>query len=162
MADVMTQTPKTEPSRGVLFYVGSAGLLFAMLVEALAVLGRHAGLPFLGALEMIQAAILLTACAAMVSATLHRAHASVTLLIDRLPSDAQHVLRCFAALLSIAFFTGLAAGALWLTIDTWNEFEQSELLHVPFRPLRVISFVAAAAIAVLFVRAIIRGKVERA
>jgi hypothetical protein len=46
-------------------------------------------------------------------------------------------------------------------MDTWGEFEQSELLHIPFRPLRVISFVAAAAIALLFLRELFRRTGER-
>ena len=81
---------------------------------------------------------------------------------DRSPrSDATRRLRCFSALLSALFFVGLAAGALWLTVDAWNDYEQSELLHIPFRPLRVISFAAAATIAMLFVRDAVRPAGDR-
>jgi TRAP-type C4-dicarboxylate transport system permease small subunit len=152
MADVTPRERARTESRGPLFYIGATGLLLAMAVEAVAVLGRHLGIPLLGAIEIMQAAILLTATAAMVSTTVSQAHARVTLLIDRVSPTAQNVLKRVSAFLSILFFIGLAAGALWLTVDTWNEFEQSELLHIPFRPLRVISFVAAAAIALLFLR----------
>jgi TRAP-type C4-dicarboxylate transport system permease small subunit len=95
---------------------------------------------------------LLTATAAMVSATLSHAHARVTLLTDRVSPTARLVLSKFSAFLSVLFFTSLAAGSLWLTMDAWNEFEQSELLHISFRPLRLISFAAVLAIAVLFLR----------
>jgi hypothetical protein len=40
----------------LLFYAGSAGLLTVMLVESAAVIGRHIGVPLLGALEIVQAA----------------------------------------------------------------------------------------------------------
>ena len=161
MADLTGEERSSSRSRGPLFYIGAAGLLLAMMVEAVAVLGRHLGVPFLGALEIIQTAILLTASSAMVSATLNHAHARVTLLTDRLGPSAQRVLRGFADLLSAVFFVGLAAGALWLAIDTWNDFEQSELMHVPFRPLRIVSFAAAAAIALIFARDMLRPDRER-
>jgi hypothetical protein len=46
----------------------------------------------------------------------------------------------------------LAAGSLWVTIEVWNDHESSELLQIPFRPLRILSFLAAGAIAVVFAR----------
>jgi TRAP-type C4-dicarboxylate transport system permease small subunit len=136
-------------------------LLLAMGVEALAVFGRHAGIQFFGAIEIIQTAILLTASSAMVSTTMTRTHAGVTLLTDRIGTKARGVLQRISALLSVLFFTGLAAGSLWLTLDSWNEYEQSELLHIPFRPLRVISLAAVAAIAVLFLRELFKSRSDR-
>ncbi len=161
MGDVKREEQHAVAPRGPLFYVGAIGLLLAMGVEAIAVFGRHAGIPFFGAIEIIQTAILLTASSAMVSATLTRSHASVTILTDRLSPTARDVLRRISAFLSVLFFTGLAAGALWLTFDAWNEYEQSELLHIPFRPLRVISFAAVAAIALLFVREMFSSRGDR-
>lgn len=137
-------------ARGPLFYIGAGGLVLAMAVETIAVLGRHAGIPLLGALELIQACILLMASTAMLSATMNRGHATVTLLTSRLSDGARRVLHAFANLLSALFFLGLTAGVLWLTVETWNDYEQSELLHIPFRPLRIVSLVAAGAIALVF------------
>lgn len=139
-------------TRGPLFYIGAGGLVLAMAVEALAVLGRHAGIPLLGALEIIQACILLMASAAMLSATLNRGHATVTLLTARVGARTRDFLHAFANLLSALFFIGLASGVLWLAMESWNDYEQSELLHIPFRPLRIVSLVAAVAIALTFLR----------
>jgi TRAP-type transport system small permease protein len=139
-------------TRGPLFYIGAGGLVLAMAVEALAVLGRHAGIPLLGAMEIIQASILLMASAAMLSATLNRGHATVTLLTTRVSPRAREYLHAFANLLSALFFLGLTAGVLWLAVEAWNDHEQSELLHIPFRPLRIVSLVAAIAIAAVFLR----------
>lgn len=150
MAHVKLEQRDRAVARGPLFYVGAIGLLLAMSVEAVAVLGRHIGVPFFGALELIQTAILLTASAAMVSTTISDTHARVTLLTERIGPAARAVLNRLSAFLSAAFFCGLAAGALWLTVDAWNEYEQSELLHIPFRPLRVTSFAAMLAIALIF------------
>ena len=161
MADVKREEQPAVAPRGPLFYVGAIGLLLAMGVEALAVLGRHAGIPFFGAIEIIQTAILLAASSAMVSTTITRTHAGVTLLVDRIGPKARGVLQRISAFLSVLFFAGLAAGSLWLTADAWNEYEQSELLHIPFRPLRVISFAAVAAIAVLFVRELFKSRGDR-
>jgi TRAP-type C4-dicarboxylate transport system permease small subunit len=158
MAHVRLEEKKRAVSRGPLFYIGAIGLLLAMSVEAIAVLGRHIGVPFFGALELMQTAILMTASAAMVSTTISNTHARVTLLTERVSPRVRDVLNRLSAFLSVVFFLGLAAGALWLAVDAWNEYEQSELLHIPFRPLRVISVAAAMAIAVLFARDLFRRK----
>lgn len=152
-----------QPQRyGVLFYIGGFGLMAAMIIEAIAVAGRQIGVPLLGALEIIQATILLTATASMLSATLTKAHATVHLLVDRLPARGQNLLRRFALLVSSAFFVCLAVSATWLTIEAWNEFEHSELLHIPYRPLRVIAVVMTAAVAVVFAyQALRRAKKDR-
>lgn len=141
-----------QQARGPLFYIGAGGLVLAMVVETIAVLGRHAGIPLLGALELIQACILLMASTAMLSATMNRGHATVTLLTSRLSDGGKRVLQAFANLLSALFFLGLTVGVLWLTVETWNDYEQSELLHIPFRPLRIVSLVAAGGIALVFLR----------
>jgi TRAP-type C4-dicarboxylate transport system permease small subunit len=139
-------------TRGPLFYIGSGGLVLAMAVETIAVLGRHAGIPLLGALEIIQACILLMASTAMLSATMNQGHATVTLLTSRVGDGTRRMLRALANLLSALFFISLTAGVLWLAVDTWSDHEQSELLHIPFRPLRIVSLVAGSAIALIFLR----------
>ena len=143
--------------RGVLFHVGAGGLLTVMVVETVSVIGRHIGSPLLGALELIQAAILLAACAAMVSTTATDAHATVHLVVDRLSAPVRTALLRVGAALSALFFTALFAGSLWLVFDFWHAHEQSELLAIPFRPLRVIVTASAGAIAVLFLRRAVRS-----
>lgn len=161
MAEMMT--PPAEPSAnerpryGVLFYLGAGGLMIAMTIEAIAVLGRQLGMPLLGALEIIQAAILLTASASMLSATLVGAHATVHLLIERLSPTTQRGLKSIAALISAAFFACLSISAAWLTIEAWNDFEHSELLHIPYRPLRIVVVIMTAAVAVVFAYQAVRG-----
>jgi TRAP-type C4-dicarboxylate transport system permease small subunit len=88
----------------------------------------------------------------MLSATMNRGHATVTLLTSRVGDGARRILHAFANLLSALFFVCLTAGVLWLAVDTWSDHEQSELLQIPFRPLRIVSLLAAGAIAVVFLR----------
>jgi TRAP-type C4-dicarboxylate transport system permease small subunit len=160
--DPQAPNASARPRYGVLFYIGASGLMLAMIFEAIAVLGRQFGVPLLGALEIIQAAILLTASASMLSATLAGAHATVHLLVERLSPAAQSVLRRAALAISSAFFGCLAIAAAWLTIEAWNDFEHSELLHIPYRPLRVIVVVMTAAVAVVFAyKAMQRAAKER-
>jgi TRAP-type C4-dicarboxylate transport system permease small subunit len=141
---------KAPPRVGPLFYIGAGGLLLAMTVECIAVLGRQIGVPLHGAIEIIQAAILLTATVSMVSATLADAHAVVRLVIARLsPVPKRRLQRC-GALLAALFFTALAIGAIWLAIEHWNTHEESELLHIPFRPLRALVCLALISIAGIF------------
>jgi TRAP-type C4-dicarboxylate transport system permease small subunit len=152
MAEIDRQSNLQAPvARGPLFYLGACGLLVVMIVETLAVLGRHLGLPLLGAIEIIQAAILVSACAAVVLATVNSAHAAVHLLTDRLAAKSKRRLAQFTALLSALFFVGLTVGAVWLALDYWHAHEESDLLHIPFRPLRTLVAIAVASIACIFV-----------
>jgi TRAP-type C4-dicarboxylate transport system permease small subunit len=147
----MSTEQTAPPSRfDALFYIGSIALVLATAVEVIAVLGRHTGVPFLGALEIIQTCILLMAASAMLSATLHDAHATVHILTNRLSPRARGWLLRFSSLLSACFFVGLFAGSLILMLDYWNAHEESELLRIPFRPLRVVSTLAVIAIALVF------------
>jgi TRAP-type C4-dicarboxylate transport system permease small subunit len=145
-----------KPRRGPLFYVGSGGLLCMMLVEAAAVIGRHVGIPVTGALEIVQAAIVPAACAGMLIATSRRAHAAVHMLTERLPPAARRWIELFGALLASLFFAALCGGAAWLAAEYWSSFEQSEVLHIPFRPLRVLVALTAAALAAAFLRGVFR------
>ena len=142
--------------RGLLFYVGSAGLLCVMLVEAAAVIGRHVGAPLMGALEIVQAAIVPAACAGMLIATLRGAHAAVHMLDERLPPAARRWTARVGALLAAVFFAALCFGAAWLGAEYWDSYEQSEVLHIPFRPLRALVALTAAALAAVFVASAFR------
>lgn len=137
-------------SRGPLFYVGSAGLLTVMLVEAAAVIGRHIGKPLLGALEMCQAAIVPAACAAMMIATLRGAHATVNMLTERLPATAQRWAAIAGSVLAAIYFAALSAGAVWLLQEYWDGYEQTEVLGIPFRPLRLLVALTALVLVMLF------------
>lgn len=149
---------KPVKPRGVLFFVGAAGLLSVMAIEAVAVAGRHLRTPLLGALEMAQAAIVPAACASMVIASLAGAHATVHLLTERLPDHARAWLARASALLAAVFFTALAVSAGWLTAEFWNSFEQTDVLRIPFRPLRVLVTLCAGTLAVIFFVRALRGE----
>jgi TRAP-type C4-dicarboxylate transport system permease small subunit len=152
----MTESRKDidlKPAQGVqrwLFYVGAAGLLFAIGADALAVLGRHLGIPLLGSIELMQAAILLASSAAIVLATVAKKHAVVHLLIDRLSPRRRSVMERVHALLGAIFFAALAIGSVWIALDLRNGHEQSELLRIPFAPLRILSIVAVLAVTAIY------------
>jgi TRAP-type C4-dicarboxylate transport system permease small subunit len=138
--------------RGPLFYVGSCALLGAMAVDAAAVVGRHLGIPLLGSLEIVQALILIAASSAVVSATLANKHAAVHLLINRVSAPAKLWMKRINSILGVIFLLMLAAGTAWIARDLWGEHEQSELLHIPFAPLRIACLVALVLAAAILVR----------
>jgi TRAP-type C4-dicarboxylate transport system permease small subunit len=125
--------------RGPIFYVGATALLAAMGIDTLAVIGRHIGVSLLGSIELVQAAMLLASSAALVAATLQRQHASVHLLIDRLPPRLRRAARVLGLLLSIVFFACGVAGSVWIATDMWGAHEASDLLKIPYAPLRIAS-----------------------
>lgn len=149
---------KPESRGGVLFYIGATGLLLVMVIEVIAVAGRHLRMPLLGALEMAQASILPAACAAMVIASLAGTHAVVHLLTERLAPRPREWLACVSALIAALYFVGLCVGAVCLMSDYWDSFEQTDVLHIPFRPLRILVAVSAAALAMIFLHQALRRR----
>jgi TRAP-type C4-dicarboxylate transport system permease small subunit len=152
----------TRPARGPtawLFYLGAAALLFAMCADAIAVLGRHVGLPLLGSIELVQAGMLVASSAAIVAATLAEKHAVVHLLIDRLSPEAQAQMRGIHAGLCVIFFILLAAGSIWIACDLRGSHEESEILKIPYAPLRMISIAAVLAVALIYLRRIARKRI---
>jgi TRAP-type C4-dicarboxylate transport system permease small subunit len=142
----MTESPKesVDPGhgRGPLFYVGAIALLLAMAIDAAAVAGRHLGVPLLGSLELVQAMMLLASSSALVSATLANKHAAVHLLIDRLGPATRQRMKRVNSLLTLVFLSLLAFGTGWIAMDLWSGHEESELLHIPYAPLRAVCLAA--------------------
>jgi TRAP-type C4-dicarboxylate transport system permease small subunit len=132
--------------RSALVWVAGGALLVAMVVDTIAMLGRQLHWPLLGAIEIVQAAVLFGSAGALLMATLDRSHAHVHLLLDRLPPQWQAALSRLHALMAVLLFGGLLAGSAWLALDLWNGHEESELVHVPYRPLRVALVLALLAL----------------
>lgn len=136
----------------VVFWIGATGLLLATATDSLAVLGRHIGVAFLGSIEIVQCAVVLAASAAMIGATLQRAHASVHIFTERMPPAAAARLARLAALLGAALFLAAAIGSAWIARDLWDGYERTEILGIPLRWFRVIWIGSALAITALFAR----------
>jgi TRAP-type transport system small permease protein len=141
-----------------LVLVGGGALLLAMAVDGLAVVGRHIGWPLLGSIEIIQAAVLVAGCAALVVATLAGVHARVHLLVDRMPARPRDLLARIGMLAGALLFGALAAASVWIAADLWPGHEESEWLRVPYRPLRIIALAAALTVAGAFAAAALRRR----
>jgi TRAP-type C4-dicarboxylate transport system permease small subunit len=145
-------TPSAPPVATIWLYrLGGFALLFAMATDAVAVLGRHLGIPLLGSIEMVQAAMLVASSTAVVAATLAEKHAVVHLLVGRLRPATQGKLARLHSLLCCVFFAALTYGSVWIALDLHGGHEESELLHIPYAPLRVICILAMLAVALIFV-----------
>ena len=142
----------------LLVVTGAVALLIALAVDALAVIGRHLGLPLLGSIELVQAAVLVSGSAALLVATLAGVHARVHLLVDRLPPKLQSGLLRVGYLLSALLFLAIAVASAWIASDLWQGQEQSELLRIPYRPLRVVAVLATVSVAAAFFRQLLPGK----
>jgi TRAP-type C4-dicarboxylate transport system permease small subunit len=132
--------------------VGGFALLTAMMTDTLAVIGRHTGIPLIGSIEVVQAAVLVAGSAGLVLATLAKSHAAVRLVLDHVTSRARARLVCVNRLLGAVFFAALLAGSIWIAVDLWSSQEESELLKIPFRPLRLATVLALAALVFAFLR----------
>lgn len=122
--------------RDALVWIAGGALLVAMVVDTTAMLGRQVHLPLLGAIEIVQAAVLFGAAGALLLAALEHSHARVHLLLSRLPERWRAALARLHAACAVVLYAGLLAGSAWLAADLWNGHEHSELVHIPYRPLR--------------------------
>lgn len=145
------------PLAGLAYGLGGIGLLGATASDALAVAGRHAGLPLLGSIELVQAMVVFLGTSAMLIATLTGGHASVHIVTERLQSSAKDRLARIAALCSAGVFLLLAAGSIMVAHDLWNGHEETEMLQLPLRWLRLLWIVFSIMIAGIFLRRAIKG-----
>jgi TRAP-type C4-dicarboxylate transport system permease small subunit len=146
--------------RNLLVAVSGGALLFAVAVDALAMVGRQVRIPFIGSIEIVEALVLFAAGGALIIATLDGAHARVNLLLERMPTFWRARVEQVHALFAVLFFTALLTGTLWIAIDLWHGHEESELLHIPYRPLRIATVACLAVLLVLSVRRLSRRGIE--
>jgi TRAP-type C4-dicarboxylate transport system permease small subunit len=135
---------------GWLFYLGAGGLLFGMAVETIAVLGRHMGVPLSGSIELVQAAILMASSTAILSATLAQKHARVHILAERLKGSPRMWLHRIQAAFCALFFCALTVGSIWIFLDLRGGFEESEVLHIPYAPLRIVCILSVLGVVISF------------
>ena len=143
--------------RGLMIWTGGAALLAATAVDTLVVIGRQAGFALHGAIELIQAAVLVAGSLALVAATAANNHARVRLIIDRLGSSRAGFERVSDVLMA-AFLVALLAGSGWLAVDLWRSHEVSEIAGVPWRWLRLFANLALVLMLALVVRAAAKGR----
>ena len=143
--------------RRLAVWVGGAALLAATAIDTLAVIGRNIGLPVVGSIELVQAAVLVSGVFGLIFATAGDDHAQVRILTDRL--GRWRTSAGVVGPLSMAlFFVGLLSGSLWLAADLWNGHETSELLGVPWSVLRLIANLGLVACIVVALTALARRR----
>jgi len=135
-----------------LVWVSGGALLVAMLVDTLAMFGRQLAIPLLGSIELVQTAALIAASGALIVATIERAHARVNLLLERMPSVMRRRVAMLHWLVAALFFAALLTGTVWIAVDLWGSHEESELLRIPYRPLRVTVAVALGILLIIALR----------
>ena len=142
--------------RRLLVWISGGGLFVAVVVDAAAMLGRQIRIPLLGSIEIVEAAVLFAAAGALIIATLDNTHARVNFVAERLPVAVGAWLRKLHALAGVLFFSALLTGTVWIAADLWFGHEESELLHIPYRILRIATSVSLAALFVLSLRRLLR------
>lgn len=143
---------------GPLFFLGGAALLATVAIIAVAVIARHLGRTLTGSLELAQATILVASSCSLLAATLAQRHATVHLLIDRVGRRSRAVLISIGRILGASFFVLLAIGEILIASDLWNGHEESELLHIPYAPLRIVSIAAVLGAAAVMLTRLVAGR----
>ena len=143
--------------RNLMIWTGGAALLAATAVDTVAVIGRQVGFRVHGAIELIQAAVLVAGAVALVAATAARAHARVRIVVERLANARPWFDRLSEGLAAV-FLAALLTGSAWLSADLWNSHEVSEVAGVPWRWMRLAANLALAAMLVLTLRHIVGSR----
>ncbi|MFM1885716.1 MAG: hypothetical protein RL026_873 [Pseudomonadota bacterium] len=144
-----------SPWQRLPLWIGGAALLLAMAVDVLAVIGRHVGRPLVGSIEIVQASVLVSGAAALWIGTLGQVHARVHLLMDRLPAFWRDGLQRLSDALAVIFYLAWTVAALWIGLELWGGHEESELLRIPYVPLRVLAALLSAGLLLLALRALL-------
>jgi TRAP-type transport system small permease protein len=139
--------------RDLLVWIAGGALLVAVAVDSLAMIGRQVRVPLLGSIEIVEAVVLFAAGGGLIIATLDGAHARVKLLLERLPKVWRERVLRLHALAAALLFAALLAGTVWIAADLWYGHEESELLRIPYRPLRIA---AALTLTVLLLLSLLR------
>lgn len=137
--------------RAVALGTGSGALLLAMATDALAVAGRHLGISLLGAIEIVEACVVVAATSAIVIATIDGTHARVRILLEQVGEGVADALERMASLASALIFLVLIAGSIWLAADLWNGHEVTEVLGLPLRWFRLFWIAGTLVTAAIFV-----------
>jgi len=147
----------TGRARSMLQMIGAAALLLAMATDATAVIGRHAGFSFLGAIELFQVFAVVATSVAIVLATLSERHAAVHILTEHVSPGTKLWLDRAGLAAGALSFALLCAGSVWVAGDLWDTHEMTELLGVPLRWFRLVWIVSAGLVTCLFLRGLVRS-----
>jgi TRAP-type transport system small permease protein len=146
------------PLRSAMIWLGGFALIAATAVDTFAVIGRQIGWPLRGSIELVQAAVLVAGCIALIAATLADRHARVQLILDRLgPSLRRHCERV-CELMTAVFLLCVLAGSAWLAVDLWASNELSEILGVPWRWMRLFANLSLVAALLIVLRHAVAGR----
>ena len=130
----------------ITIWVGGIALLGATLADTVAVIGRKIGFPLHGSIELVQLCVLVAGAIALLLSTLAGSHAKVHIVVDRLGDRWRDAALRGNALLAAGFFIALLVGSAWLAVDLWNGHEQSEIIGIPWRWMRMLANLCFAAI----------------
>lgn len=144
--------------RNAITVLGGIALLGATATDTVAVIGRHVGLPLRGSIELVQFFVLVAGSLALLVATAERAHAKVHLVVDRMGDAGKAAMARLSGLLGAVFFAGLLAGSLWLMADLWSGHEESELLSISWRWMRLFANLTLLATTVVLLAQAVRGR----
>jgi TRAP-type C4-dicarboxylate transport system permease small subunit len=143
--------------RRLAVWIGGGALLAATAIDTLAVIGRNIGLPLVGSIELVQAAVLVSGIFGLIFATAGDDHAQVRIVTDRLGRWRSHA-QLVGPLTTALFFAALLTGSVWLAADLWHGHERSELLGVSWQLLRLVTNFGLAAGLVISLAALVRRR----
>ena len=143
--------------RSIMVWTGGAALLAATAIDTVAVIGRQVGFRVHGAIELIQAAVLVAGAVALVAATAAGTHARVRIVIERM-GKARPWFDRSSEVMAALFIGALLVGSVWLSVDLWSSHEISEVAGVPWRWMRLAANLALATMLVLTLRDLVRRR----
>ncbi len=126
-------------------FIGSAGLIFEMLVILVDVIGRAFGSPMFGSQDLITMTMILIVFGAMALCDRQGGHIAVDLLERRFPQKLNRMIDALSALMGAVIFVMLAWAVYKVVAINvrFNMPDSTNLLNLPMTWFRIILIVFA-------------------
>lgn len=139
----------------------ASGLGAAVLVAIMALVVANIGFRFFGRVipgtyELVQLLIVVTAAFALAQTAHDKGHIVVSVLLSRLPVRGQMVTLCITSFIGFAIWGLLAWGTVAAMGEGWLE-ETTELLEVPFWPVKLCWVLGLILLSLLLLMEFING-----
>lgn len=122
----------------VLSAIACTSLAAMMFLMAADVLCRYVlNTPIPGALELVEYMMAITIPLSIACCTAQRAHVSVEMIVDRLPSSLQFVISLVVTSLMLGFLVIVSRQSFFNIIDSYQSNITSAVLHIPAYPFTV-------------------------
>ena len=142
-----------KSGRGIMI-ISAIFLLSTMVLTVANVLARVFGRVIAGTYELTVVLIVVVAATALGYAALQKSHVVVDVITARFPKRVQGIINSCTSALALILWGVITWQSISILIQRWSD-EDTELLHVPYYPFRILWIVGLVFLCLVLVKNII-------